>query len=308
MDDDRDAAPAGLGPDDARSAGDEDDGATRDGQAERQQRSGGVVKPELSLKEGKVEQVAIEEINLEDDTYMFRAALRVSDLKKSLAEQGQQMPIILRARKRGQRKYQLISGFRRVTAAQELGWDSVAAIVRDLTDEEAFRASVLENTARKTYSDIDRAYVMRAYQARGFRNTDIGDLMGLKKRQVKYLKSLLDLPEFVQAAIDDEAQHFSATHALSLKRMEKKHRDLDYRAWIAEVNSRGLSVAQLIRAVNAETSPKERKALGSIFNPKASDWGSGMIRFAPVKVDVGGLSAEEKKALKAELKKLMDRL
>jgi ParB/RepB/Spo0J family partition protein len=261
---------------------------------------------DIGLEAGRVEEIRIEDINLEDETYKFRAALRVGPLKDSLQSQGQQVPIMVR-RKQGQRKYQLISGFRRVTAASQLGWETIAGIVRNgLSDEEAFRVSVLENTARKTYSDIDRAYVMKAYEQRGYSSADIGGLMGLTKRQVNNIKSLLELPKEVQAAIDDEGQAFSTTHALTLKKLKKKYPKLDYRTWIRKVNDENLSVQGLIRAVNDAN--KGRVAKGgfkSLFRDDGTDFKSGAVRLRPVKFNVKDLGDEDRDHLRTELNQLL---
>lgn len=260
----------------------------------------------IQLEAGKVEHIRIEDINLEDETYRFRAALRVGPLKDSLERQGQQVPIMVR-RKQGQRKYQLISGFRRVTAAAQLGWETIAAVVRNgLSDEEAFRVSVLENTARKTYSDIDRAFVMKAYEQRGHSSADIGGLMGLTKRQVNNIKSLLELPKEVQAAIDDEGQTFSTTHALTLKKLRKKYPKLDYKTWIKRVNDENLSVAQLLRAVNEANKGKAAKgAMKSLFRDDGTDFETGDVRLRPVKFNVRTLAEEERDRLRAELQEIL---
>ncbi len=252
-------------------------------------------------------QVKIDDLKDDDQTYMFRAALRVGPLKDSLHRQGQQVPIVVRKRGRGQRKYQVISGFRRVAAAKELGWSELFAIERELTDEEAFRASVLENTARKTYSDIDRGYVIRAYKTRGHTSTEIGRMMGLTKRQINNLNGLLELPELVQQAIDDPDQHFKTTHGLTLRKQAHKYPDIDYSAWIEMVNREELTVAKLTRALNKEYRPDAAPEVQSVFQDGTNISG-GVFRFAPVKIAVANLSDAEKKRIKGELQKLIKQL
>lgn len=96
------------------------------------------------------------------------------------------MPIIVRSYGKGRgTRYQIISGFRRTTAVRDLGFEAIPAVVRtDLEDdEEAFRASVLENTQRKTYSDIDRALVIRGYDERGHTGREIAEVLGLTRNR-----------------------------------------------------------------------------------------------------------------------------
>jgi len=266
-----------------------------------------------TLAEARVAHIPLDAVVLADDTFKFRAIIRVGNLKKSIEADGQQVPIIVR--KQGDSKttrYQIISGFRRTTAMTELGLATIAAIVReDLDDDEkAFRASVLENTARKTYSDIDRAIVLQTYKQRGWKTNDIAEVMGLKRRQTQLLQGLLDLPEAVQAAIDENAKPFTATHGVSLKQLANKH-DLDDDAvegWVDRVVADELSVAQMKRAINKDHKPSAPARLSSIFRENGTDESKGVFRLQPVKVEVAKLSADDKAALREELESLLGAL
>lgn len=261
-----------------------------------------------SITDGKVVMVRLDEIDVGDTTFQFRATLRIGDLKTSLKAEGQQIPIVVR-RGQGKKKYQIISGFRRTTAAKELGWTEIAAIVRQgLSEEEAFRAAILENTARKTYSDIDRAYVIRSYRERGHGGDEVAKVMNLTDRQVRNLLSLLELPDEVQGAVDDPDQHFSTTHALTLKKLKRKYPKLDFNQWVAMVNQDELSVSQMIRQVNAEHKGEAKKIFKSLFQNKGTDWKKGEVRLAPLKIKVDELSEQERSRLKSELERLMKKL
>ena len=146
--------------------------------------------------------IPLTKLDYDDRSLMFRATLRLADLEASIAAEGQQIPIVVRPTLAGQ-AYQIISGFRRATAMRELGLPTIAAIVRhDLDDDElAFRAAIIENEQRQTYSDIDRALAILRYEQAGWSSVDVADLMGLRERQKYNLKRLLTLPEAVQAAI-----------------------------------------------------------------------------------------------------------
>jgi len=262
---------------------------------------------DIGLSGGKVIVVPLGKIDGEDTTYMFRAALRIGPLADSIGQHGIQVPLMLR-RKDGTYKYQIVSGFRRYNAALKAGLDQVPAVVRDLTDEEAFRASVLENSSRKTYSDIDRANVIKLYEDRGYSAADITKVLGLNQRQVRNIKALLKLPKVVQLAVDDPDQHFGTTHAITLRALASKHRGLKYEPWIKRVNEDSLSVTQLKRAVGKEYVADERPGFTSMFQEDGTDLDKGEVRFSPVKVSIGDLSADEKGAMKAELEKLLKAL
>ena len=270
------------------------------------------VKQPAILGTAKVEHIPLDKLDLADVSYMFRASLRTGPLKHSIASEGQQMPIVVRRKGDG---YQVISGFRRANAMKDLKASTIAAILReDLDDDEdAFRASVLENSQRKTYSDIDRAIVIQKYEERGFTGAAIAEVMGLKERQIRNLKRLLDLPETVRKAIGDPDSKFTATHAITLKALKGKYPALNYGKWVKAVNEgndgQGLSVAQMQRAVNKEyRSGKSEERLGSIFRTDGTDTEKGVWRLQPVKVELEKLSDEDKAQLRGELQWLLDRL
>lgn len=77
-------------------------------------------------------------------------------LKQSIAERGQEIPVLLRAQAGGPGRYQTAFGHRRIRAARLLG-KSVKAIVRALSDDELVVAQGVENAARADLSFIERA-------------------------------------------------------------------------------------------------------------------------------------------------------
>jgi ParB family transcriptional regulator, chromosome partitioning protein len=74
----------------------------------------------------------------------------------SLAEQGQQVPVLVRPSPRGEGRFQLAYGHRRVEALRRLR-KPVKAIVRELSDEELVVAQGKENLERRDLSFIERA-------------------------------------------------------------------------------------------------------------------------------------------------------
>lgn len=190
----------------------------------------------------EVVHIPIESIDLDDRSFMFRASLRTADLEESIAAEGQQIPIIVRPTVDGS-GYQIVSGFRRALAMRELGSERIAAIVRhDLDDDEAaFRASIIENERRQTYSDIDRALAIIRYEQAGWSSVEVTDLMGLKRSQKYNLERLLSLPEPVVAAIDDPRDHCSATHGLVLGQLLQRYPELDLEHWLEVIDREQLS-------------------------------------------------------------------
>jgi ParB family chromosome partitioning protein len=76
----------------------------------------------------------------------------VSLLKKSIAEVGLLNPIIINEEK------ELLSGFRRLLACRELGWEDIEAIIFKTADDEIKKLDIEfhENLGRVELTDADR--------------------------------------------------------------------------------------------------------------------------------------------------------
>ncbi len=254
-------------------------------------------------------QIPIAKLSFSNTAFMFRAVLRVDDLCRSIAAEGQQIPIIVRP-SAGEASYQIISGFRRATAMRRLGITTIAAVVReDLRDDsDAFRVAVIENEQRQTYSDLDRALVILRYQQAGWGGFDIAELMGLGRRQYFNIRSLLELPQPVRDAIADPACHFGATHGIELGRLARRHPGLDVQHWIDVVNERSLSVRRMKREAGQAHRAPGPAALGSIFEKARTDRERGVFRLRAVKIVPDELSEDDREQLRDELRGMLELL
>jgi ParB/RepB/Spo0J family partition protein len=254
----------------------------------------------------EVVDLPLEQLSLHDHTFMFRAAIRVGALRRSIEAIGQQTPITVRP---GADGYQVISGFRRLRCLRDLDRSTVRAVIRTdlLDDAAAYTASVCENTARKTYSDIDRAIAIKRFEQAGLASLDAASMMGLSKRQKNRLKSLLTLPPSIQAAIDDPEQPFSASHGIVLRKLRSRYPTLKYARWVAETNESALSVAALERRVHA-THRQSDPPQPSMFRSAETDPEAGTFRLQSIKIDIAELTETERTTLLAELEVLRTRL
>lgn len=88
-------------------------------------------------------------------------AVKVEDLARSMYEQGQLQPIVVRTNG-SEGKYLIVAGRRRFAAAQLIEQKTsepwlVDAMVRELDDDAAWRAAVQENLQRRQFSPIEFA-------------------------------------------------------------------------------------------------------------------------------------------------------
>jgi ParB family chromosome partitioning protein len=112
-------------------------------------------------------------LELEDDP-AFEA------LVASIAESGQQVPILVRPHPQEPGRYQAAYGHRRLAAAARLG-RSVRAIITQLTDADVLLAQAKENSERLDLSFIERARFAARLEEAGHGRAEIGRALGLDK-------------------------------------------------------------------------------------------------------------------------------
>lgn len=79
----------------------------------------------------------------------------VSDLVRSIREQGLLQPVLVRPLPEG--GYQVVAGERRVRAAREAGLEEVPALVVEADDAEAYLMALAENAARSDMHPLEKA-------------------------------------------------------------------------------------------------------------------------------------------------------
>jgi ParB/RepB/Spo0J family partition protein len=97
--------------------------------------------------------------------------------------------------------YCIVAGERRFRAAQLAGWETIPALVRDLTDDEAYELAVLENAVREDLNPMEEAKMLAKLLARPMSLQEVGALVGLPASQITWRVALLNLREDVQYLI-----------------------------------------------------------------------------------------------------------
>lgn len=105
---------------------------------------------------------------------------------KSIEEQGQQVPILVRPDAAAEGRFQVAYGHRRLKAASILG-RPVKAIVRSLTDVELIIAQARENLDRRDLSYIERALFAWRLDERRFERATIMAALGVDKGDLSRL-------------------------------------------------------------------------------------------------------------------------
>lgn len=120
---------------------------------------------------------------------------------RSIAENGQEVPILVRPHPEKEGRYQTAYGHRRLAALRILG-RSVKAVVRDIADDELVVAQGIENTARNNLSYIERAVFAHNLEEKGFRRPVIMKALTTDKTELSKLISVASgIPDDLIVAI-----------------------------------------------------------------------------------------------------------
>ncbi|RMC41891.1 MULTISPECIES: nucleoid occlusion protein [unclassified Lactobacillus] len=106
-------------------------------------------------KDKQIQDITLKEI--EPNSYQPRHEFSdqsIHELAATLAKDGLLQPIIVR--EKGE-KYEIIAGERRFRAAQQLDWNTIPAIVNNMTDSQAASLALIENLQRENLNPIDEA-------------------------------------------------------------------------------------------------------------------------------------------------------
>ena len=138
---------------------------------------------------------------------------KMQDLVESIQANGVLSPVLLREAGRGQ--YEMISGHRRMHAAQIAGLETIPAIIREMSDDEATIIMVDSNIQREELLPSEKAFAfkmkMDAMKRQGQRSDltsghnvpklatdEIGQESGMTGRQVKrYIRLTELIPELL---------------------------------------------------------------------------------------------------------------
>lgn len=123
------------------------------------------------------------------------------DLVRSIAENGQEVPILVREHPQRKGRYQVAYGHRRLQAVHLLG-QPVKAIVRPLQDIDVVVAQGIENSERQNLSYIERALFAFTLENRRFERSVIMRALATDKTELSKLISVARaVPDSVIRAI-----------------------------------------------------------------------------------------------------------
>ncbi|HEV2126076.1 MAG TPA: ParB/RepB/Spo0J family partition protein [Chloroflexota bacterium] len=155
----------------------------------------------------------------------------LEDLAQSLAAEGQLEPVIARRVSRdGQETLEIVAGARRLEAAKICHatikpFPTLRADIRDLTDEEAERISLIENLQRENLTPLEEGYRYWQLQQRDparWSVRAIAEFVHKKKSTVQNRLGLVREPAIAEAVLREQIPPTAGFHIMRLPAPERE--------------------------------------------------------------------------------------
>jgi ParB family chromosome partitioning protein len=157
----------------------------------------------------------------------------LTELAESIKAQGVMQPVLVRPLAAG--RYEIVAGERRWRAARLAGLSSVPALVREIPDQEALAAALVENIQREDLNSIEEATgIQRLAQEFGMTHQGIAEILGRSRAAVTNLLRLLELAPPVRELVAQgklDMGHARALLALPLLRQVELAREAAAKQW-----------------------------------------------------------------------------
>ncbi|HKI43864.1 MAG TPA: ParB/RepB/Spo0J family partition protein [Balneolales bacterium] len=143
--------------------------------------------------------------------------LKLQELAESIQQHGLIQPITVRYV--GEKRYELISGERRLRAARMAGFHDIPAYIREIDDEQSLAFALIENVQREELNPIEIAMgYRRLIDECSYTQDEVSKKVGKSRSAVTNFLRLLNLPALIQRALRDGK--ISTGHARALITIE----------------------------------------------------------------------------------------
>jgi ParB family chromosome partitioning protein len=171
---------------------------------------------------------------------------KLEELVNSVREHGILQPIVVRKRASG--GFEIIAGERRFRAVQLIGNETIPALVRDITDQEAMEIALIENLQRDDLNPVEVAEAYKRFMDLfSLTQEQLADRVGQSRSHVANLLRLLSLP---QEVLDDVSRGtISMGHARALIGLKDNNK---FDQILTKIKEQGLSVRSVESIVQNE--------------------------------------------------------
>ncbi len=205
----------------------------------------------------------------------------LTDLANSIREKGVIQPLIVRPTLRG--TYEIVAGERRWRAASIAGFESVPAIVREMSDSESLEIALIENLQRENLNAVDTAEAYDTLIKRfDYTHESLAKKIGKDRSSITNHLRLLRLPDAVKEDLRQE--RLSTGHAKALLAVEDVQSQLSLSR---KVISRKLSVRELEKIVqNVKNKPNRQDFGDRQLDPELREVENGLSGHLGTKVRI----------------------
>ena len=179
----------------------------------------------------------------------------IVDLARSIMIYGLIQPIIVRP---CENKYQIVAGERRFRACYLLGKSEVAAIIREMDDEEAAALSLTENLQHQelTYIEEAEAYSL-LINGFGLTREEMAKETGCSQSAIADKLRFIKLPEYIRSIINPQV--LSEKHAQELLKLNDSHMQEEVIKQVYEKELTVKETEELVQRLSANNIPAEIK-------------------------------------------------
>jgi ParB family chromosome partitioning protein len=178
--------------------------------------------PNWTIQSAQLQSVSLTWINLEDDTFRITTRRDVNDLIASIQHEGLIAPPLLVMRSS---TFSIISGFRRITACRQMGWNDIDARILDpaLSPLGCLRYAIADNALQRPLNLIEKSRCLQKLSSFLVSSEQLAESafqLGLPANPsiIAKLRTLCLLPEPIQHSI--LADTISLSMAIELGSMD----------------------------------------------------------------------------------------
>jgi len=182
----------------------------------------------------------------------------LAELEASLRANGLLQPITVRPK--GQGKWELVAGERRLRAATKLGWTEIPALVRDFDDRAMLTLALVENLQRSDLNALEEAEgYQRLIDEFGLTQQQVAEAVGKDRTTITNLIRMLALPPSIRTMLEQGLLTTGHARALLAVRDPRAQQEL-----ATDVVAKQLSVRQTEARARGELPEEKRSALGGL--------------------------------------------
>ncbi|MBI2067160.1 MAG: ParB/RepB/Spo0J family partition protein [Deltaproteobacteria bacterium] len=186
-------------------------------------------------------------------------AAKIEELADSIRQKGILAPLIVS--KKGE-QYELISGERRLRAAQIAGLSEVPVIIREADSSEKLEIALIENIQRADLNSIEEGLAYQSLMERfGYTQEEVAVKVGKDRATIANMLRLLKLPSKAKEALQQGL--ITMGHARALLGITEIERQIYF---LEKIISEGLTVRDLERRIaDGRSVPRGRRRASKVL-------------------------------------------